>query len=245
MIREREEMPVNVQALEKNVAAVRAEIDAACRESGRTDPVTLVAAVKYTGVEQIRMLRRLGVEDVGENRVQQLLERYEAMRDEGFRIHFIGKLQTNKVKYLVDKVCMIHSVDSLRLAEEIEKQCAKSGLEMDVLVEINSGMEEAKSGVDPSEAADLAVAVAGMPHLHLRGFMTMGPKCASLDEYRKYFSETSRLALDIWTKKLHNISKPVLSMGMSDSFPAAIAEGATVIRVGGRLFAGTEDGAEL
>jgi pyridoxal phosphate enzyme (YggS family) len=135
-------------------------------------------------------------------------------------------------------------VDSLHLAQEIERQCAKTGREMDVLVEINSGLEEAKSGVAPDEAAELALAVTEMPHLRLRGFMTMGPKCTSDEEYRKYFSETSRLALDIWTKKLHNIGNPILSMGMSDSFSAAIAEGATMVRVGGRLFVGTEDANE-
>ena len=227
--------------MKQNLAAVREEMARACRDAGRPEEVTLLAAIKYTGNEQIRALRRLGVTDVGENRVQQLLDRYELLRDEGFRIHFIGSLQTNKVKYLVDKVCMIHSVDSVRLAVEIERQCAKIGKTMDVLVEINSGMEDAKSGVAPADAAELAEAVAGLPHLRLRGFMTMGPKCACAEEYQKYFSETSRLALDIWRKNIHNIDSPVLSMGMSDSFAAAIAEGATIVRVGGRLFAGTDE----
>ncbi len=220
-----------------NVAAIRARIDAA-RARSRGQEVMLLAAIKYTDAEHVNYLHRvLGVHDVGENRVQQLLERRDALDREGLRIHFIGTLQTNKVKYIIDKVDMIHSLDNERLAQEIERQAAKHGRVMDVLVEINSGKEENKSGLSPDAAAEFCQTLAKYPHINLRGFMTMAPKCEKNEEYRKYFRETSQLCLDIWTKKLHNIGRPILSMGMSGSFEAAIEEGADIVRIGRALFA--------
>ena len=227
---------------------IRARIEAAKGE--RQDEVTLLAAVKYATAEQINALHReCGVHDVGENRVQQLLEHYDKLEDkDGLRIHFIGSLQRNKVKYIIDKVCMIHSLDSLALAAEIESQCIRVGRTMDVLVEINSGLEESKGGIRPDEVEDFCKELEKFPHLCVRGFMTMAPKCENLDEYRKYFSQTYRQCLDIWQKKLDNIgsmeytahSVPVISMGMSDSFEAAVMEGATLVRVGGAIFRDTE-----
>ena len=221
--------------VDENLAAIRARIDAARERSSGKD-VTLLAAVKYTDVEHINYLHSLGVNDIGENRVQQLLEHWESLNRQNLRVHFIGTLQKNKVKYIIDKVSMIHSLDSISLAEEIEKQAAKHGLVMDVLVEINSGMEENKSGISPDEAADFCLALGRFSHLNLRGFMTMAPKCEKNEEYRKYFHKTSQLCLDIWQKTLHNISRPILSMGMSDSFEVAIEEGADIVRVGRALF---------
>lgn len=222
-------------------------IRARMREAGDRGQVTLLAAVKYADVDQINALHReCGVHDIGENRVQQLLTHYEGLEDkQNLRIHFIGSLQKNKVKYIVDKVCMIHSLDSLSLAEEIEKRCAAIDKVMDVLVEVNSGREASKGGLAPDEVEEFCQKLEAFPHLKLRGFMTMAPKCENLAEYRKYFGETYRQCLDIWQKKLDNISSmkkdavmepPVLSMGMSGSFEAAIAEGATVVRIGGALF---------
>ena len=216
-------------------------IRAAEEGAGRTG-VCLVAAVKYTDAEHIDYLHRaLGVSDVGENRVQQLLEHWEGLNREGLRFHFIGKLQTNKVKYIADKVCMIHSVDSVRLAQEIERQMAKLDRIMDVLVEINIGREENKSGVMPEDAPALCEAIATLPHLCLRGFMTVAPKCEKKEDSRKYFQETYNLGLDIWEKNLHNIGRPIFSMGMSDNFEIAISEGADMIRVGRALFAEPTD----
>ena len=222
--------------VDQNLSAIRARIDAAAKRSNGQE-VTLLAAVKYTDVEHINYLHSLGVNDVGENRVQQLLEHWELLNRENLRVHFIGTLQKNKVKYIIDKVSMIHSLDSLSLAAEIEKQAAKHDIVMDVLVEINSGMEENKSGIAPEEAADFCQALGQFSHLNLRGFMTMAPKCEKNEEYRKYFRKTSQLCLDIWQKKLHNIGRPILSMGMSDSFEVAIEEGADIVRVGRALFA--------
>ena len=220
-----------------NVKSIRERINAA---SARVDghSVTMVAAIKYTDAEHVNYLHRvLGVNDVGENRVQQLLERWDALDREGLRVHFIGKLQSNKVKYIIDKVVMIHSLDGESLAAEIERQAAKKGIVMDVLVEINSGREDAKSGVLPEAAEALCRAVLTLPHLHLCGFMTMGPRCESEQEYRAYFAQTVSLGNTLW-KRLGLDGAPLFSMGMSESFPAAVKEGADMVRVGRRLFAG-------
>lgn len=226
--------------MDSNVAGIRARIEEAKRRSadrfGERD-VMLLAAIKYTDAEHVNYLhRKLGVHDVGENRVQQLLARWEELDREGMRIHFIGKLQSNKVKYIIDKVCMIHSLDSLSLAKEIDRQAQKHGLVMDVLVEINSGCEESKSGLHPGEVADFCLQLSNFSHIRLRGFMTMAPKCEKNEEYRKYFAETSQECLDIWQKKLYNIGRPILSMGMSGSFEPAIEEGADIVRIGRALF---------
>lgn len=232
---------MDLSYMNANLDAIRGRIRAA--EEARAgdfsgEPVTLLAAVKYTDAEHVNYLHRvLGVNDIGENRVQQLLEHWEQLDREGLRIHFIGTLQSNKVKYIIDKVCMIHSLDSLSLASEIERQASRRGIVMDVLAEINCGREENKSGLLPEEVSDFCAALSAFPHLKLRGFMTMAPKCEKKEDYRKYFRETSQLCIDIWQKKLHNIDRPVLSMGMSESFEEAIAEGATVVRVGRALFA--------
>ncbi len=223
--------------MDRNFEEINSRIRLAEKRVGR-EGVRLVAAVKYTDAEHINYLHReLGVNDVGENRVQQLLEHWETVDREGLNFHFIGTLQTNKVKYIADKVCMIHSLDSLRLAAEIERQMAKLGRKMDVLVEINSGAEENKSGVSPDEAAEFCKALKDFEHLNLRGFMTMAPKCEKNEDFRKFFQETFRIGLDIWSKTLHNIGRPLFSMGMSESFEIAIEEGADMVRVGRSLFA--------
>lgn len=225
--------------IDKNTARIRAELDEAAREAGREpDDVTLLAAVKYAEADEINHLcHNCGITDIGENRVQQLLEHWEAIDREGVRFHFIGSLQTNKVKYIADKVCMIHSVDSEKLAAEIDKRSRAVGRVMDILVEINSGREENKSGVMPEEVAGLCEKLAKYPNIRLCGFMTMAPRCESSAEYRKYFSETYNLIVDIWEKKLHNIKRPIISMGMSESFHEAVAEGSSCVRVGRAFFA--------
>ena len=224
--------------IDRNVAEVRERMASAAEAAGRAaSDVMLLAAIKSADVGEVRYLHeKCGINDVGENRVQQLIERYEQIKSEDLNIHFIGKLQTNKVKYIIDKVCMIHSLDTLKLAQEIDKQAKKHGVVIDVLVEINSGEEENKSGVLPSEAEEFCTELARFDSLKLRGFMTMAPKCEKKEEYCKYFCKTYKLVLDIWTKKLHNIDRPIISMGMSESFEAAISEGADIVRVGRKLF---------
>ena len=228
---------MDLSYMRENYESIRERIDAARARSGDRE-VLLVAAVKYTDAAHIDYLTQtLGVRDIGENRVQQLLEHWETIDRTGVRFHFIGTLQSNKVKYIIDKVTMIHSVDSLSLAAEIEKQAAKRGLTVDILCEINSGREANKSGVLPEEAAAFCADLRAFPHLALRGFMTMAPHCEDPEDARKFFRETFRLGLDIWEKNLHNIGRPVFSMGMSESFGVAIEEGADIVRVGRALFA--------
>ena len=224
--------------LERNLQGIRERIRDAERKAGRKEhQVQLIAAVKYAEIEEIRELCRLGVCDLGENRVQQLLAHYEQLENrEDLRIHFIGSLQTNKVKYIIDKVCMIHSLDSLKLAAEIDRQAQKHGLCMDVLVEINSGEEESKGGLAPAEVESFCLQLSEFSHIRLCGFMTMAPKCEKKEDYLKYFQQTYEQVLDIWTKKLHNIDRPILSMGMSESFEEAIACGSDMVRVGRSLF---------
>ena len=224
--------------LETQVKAVQAGIRAAAEGAGRTPgDVTLLAATKYATVEQINALPALGVHDIGENRVQALLEKWDALDRDNLRVHFIGSLQKNKVKYIADKVCMIHSLDSVELAREIDKQCKKQGRVMDVLVEINCAHEENKGGVAPELARAFCLEITQFEAIRVCGFMTMAPKCPEKAQYYKYFSETFDLCLDIWAKTLHNIDIPmIMSMGMSDSYDAAIACGSTLVRVGSGLF---------
>ncbi len=231
-------MADNFEYISRDVARIRAEIDAAAIKYGR-DPkeITLLAAIKYADINEVNYLHTVaGINTVGENRVQQLLERYDELDKDNLSIHFIGSLQTNKVKYIVDKVDLIHSLDSEKLAQEINKQCAKIGKTMDVLCEINCGREENKTGILPEDAEAFCLGLSKYENIRLKGFMTMAPAGSSFDEYRKYFSETVKLVLDIWHKKLYNIERPIISMGMSGSFEAAIAEGSTIVRIGRSLF---------
>ena len=230
---------MDFEYIKKNTEYIRGQIAEAERASGRdAGSVMLLAAVKYADAEEIDYLcGHMGVKDIGENRVQQLLAHYEALEGrEDINWHFIGTLQTNKVKYIIDKVCMIHSLDSVKLAAEIDRQAKKHGKIMDVLVEINSGEEESKSGVLPADAEALCLKLGKFENLRLRGFMTMAPKCEKNDEYLKYFQQTYAEVLDIWTKKLHNIDRPIISMGMSESFPQAIECGSDIVRIGRSLF---------
>ena len=225
--------------LERNLTRVKQDLKRAC-ETGGYDPdrVLLTAAIKSADVEEINYLHEvLGVHHVGENRVQQLLERYDKLNREGLSIHFIGTLQTNKVKYIIDKVDMIQSLDSEKLAGEIEKQAAKIGRTMDVLIEINSGSEISKSGIAPENTRAFAHRIVGgdYPHIRLRGFMTMAPKSTET-EYRAIFSRVRELCCSVWAELPMAEERMELSMGMSESYMPAAAEGATMVRVGRGLF---------
>ena len=223
--------------IDKNYTEIRERVEAAAKRSPSGETPLFLAAIKSADVGEIEHLCvKHGVKDVGENRVQQLLGRYQELERLGVNVHFIGSLQTNKVKYIVDKVCMIHSLDRIELAREIDKQAKKINKVIDVLVEINIGEEENKGGVSPKEAEALCRDIAGFENIKLRGFMTMAPKCEKKEEYLKYFCETYQLVLDIWQKKLHNIDRPIISMGMSESFEEAIECGSTVVRIGRSLF---------
>jgi pyridoxal phosphate enzyme (YggS family) len=181
-------------------------------------------------------VKECGVKYIGENRVQELLEKYDRIKALPCEIHFIGTLQKNKVKYIIDKVSLIHSVGSISLCEEIDKQAGKRGIVMNVLCEVNIGCEENKSGFLPDEVPEAYEKMCSFTHVNPIGMMTMAPVCQNKSDYLKYFTKTYRLFIDNCTKKVDNIYKPVLSMGMSDSYREAVRCGSTMIRVGSAVF---------
>lgn len=219
--------------IDKNLDKIKERIEIAKQSPNAAADVTLLLATKYADADMINYAaQKLGITDIGENRVQQLLDKYDKLHKDRLNIHFIGKLQTNKVKYIVDKVAMIHSLDSISLAREIDKRAGDIGRVMDVLVEINIGREANKSGILPEDIESFVEKIDVYKNIRICGIMTMAPKCSEKSEYRKYFKETYRIFIDISQKKLHNIGRPVLSMGMSDSYDVAIEEGSTLVRIG-------------
>lgn len=222
--------------IDRNLAELQRELAGIPVPSTGKKPL-LVAAVKYALPEELERLLSLGQLTVGENRVQQLKEHYPVLAAHGAHIHFIGRLQTNKVKDIIDKAELIHSVDSLHLAREIDRRAAAVPRVADILIEVNAAGEETKSGVDPEGAAELAREILTLPHLRLCGFMTMGPRMESEEAYRAYFRSVRELGLGIW-RELALPGEPLFSMGMSESAAAAAKEGADFIRVGRRLFVG-------
>ncbi len=222
--------------IDENYRAISDGLKESAAISNRELP-SLLVSIKSAEIDEIEYLvRSYKVDAVGENRVNQLLSRYDRLKELGVDIHFIGSLQTNKVKYIIDKVSLIQSLDRIELAREIDKQAKKHGIVMDVLVEINSGREENKGGIYPEDAEAFCLELSSFSGIRLVGFMTMAPKCEKNSEYLKYFCETYQLVLDIWQKKLHNISIPIISMGMSESYQAATQAGATMVRIGRSMF---------
>ncbi|MBQ4557352.1 MAG: YggS family pyridoxal phosphate-dependent enzyme [Clostridia bacterium] len=221
--------------IDRNLKRIKEEALQAAKISPYGQDFDILLATKYASAEEINHAYSLGFSKIGENRVQSLLEKYDKL-DKGLDIHFIGSLQRNKVKYIIDKVSMIESLDSLELAKEIEKQAAKHDKIMDCLVEVNIGDEESKGGISKNEVLSFIDSLSEFSHIKVCGLMTMAPKCTEIDEYRKYFKESYNIFIDICEKKLHNVSRQVLSMGMSDSFVPALMEGANLIRVGRAAF---------
>ncbi len=222
--------------IDENLRKIREAAAVAAASSPYGQEYEILLATKYASAEEINYAHSLGINKIGENRVQSLLEKYERLDRDGLDIHFIGSLQRNKVKYIIDKVSMIESLDSVELAREIDKQAAKKNIVMDCLVEVNIGDEEAKGGINKADVLQFIDSVAEFSHIRVCGLMTMAPKCTEIDEYRKYFRESYNIFIDICEKKLHNVNRKVLSMGMSESFEAALMEGANLIRVGRAAF---------
>ena len=223
-------------SLPENIAAVRARIAAAEREAGREPgAVTLVAATKTQSSDTIRSAIAAGVTVCGENRVQELTAHLDDRAYDGAAIHFIGHLQTNKVKYVVGRVDLIESVSSMKLLEAIEAQAAKLELVQEILLEVNIAGEESKSGFAPPEVLSAAVRTQELPHLRLRGLMAIPPVSACPGESRPWFRQMRKLFIDIGEQMEHN-KLDILSMGMSADYPDAVAEGATLVRVGTALF---------
>jgi len=221
--------------IERNLAEVRDDIARIAASSGRPVP-TLVCVTKSGSDDELLALVRAGASDIGENRPGELKRRGDLLSEAGLTptLHEIGNLQRNKVKYVIERAALIHSLDSIPLAEEIERLAAKRGITRNVLIEINSGREEAKGGVLPEAAEEFFLSLKRYPHLSVRGLMTMGPACEG-EEIRKYFALTREL-FDKLNTRYGFAGEPVLSMGMSDSYKIAIEEGSTLVRIGRRLF---------
>ena len=212
------------------------QVNAACEKVYRNkDEVTLIAVSKTKPSSAIQELYDYGVRDFGENKVQELTSKYEELPKD-IRWHLIGHLQTNKVKYIVDKVYMIHSVDSVKLAREIEKEAAKKNVTVNILVQVNVANEDTKFGLDNSEVIKIVEEIATLPHLRIKGLMTIAPFVDDGEENRKYFNELKELSVDIKAKNIDNVCMDMLSMGMSGDFVTAIEEGATYVRVGTSIF---------
>ena len=223
--------------IEKNVLRIREQIREAALAAGRKpEEIQLCAATKMNDADAVRQAVAAGVDCCGENRVQELLEKQPQGAYEGVPVHFIGHLQTNKVKQVVGRVDCIQSVDRLPLLECIQKEAAKQGIVQDILLEVNVGGEASKSGFTVEEAAAVAARMGEFPAVHLRGLMAIPPISQNPGDNCKFFAQMRNLFVDIKGKKCDNVSMDCLSMGMSDDFTDAIAEGSTMIRVGTAIF---------
>lgn len=222
--------------VKENLAQVQENIAQACKKAGR-DPkeVTLISVSKTKPVPMLEEAYAAGSRDFGENKVQEIMDKYPALPKDA-RWHMIGHLQRNKVKYIVDKVCLIHSVDSLRLAEEISSQAGKKQVEADILVEVNIAQEESKFGVSCEEAIQLVEEISKLPHIHIRGLMAIAPFVEDPEDNRVYFRQIKQLSVDIMEKNIDNVSMSALSMGMTGDYMVAVEEGATMVRVGTGIF---------
>ena len=223
-------------SITENLSMVESKIAAACKRAGRErDEVKLIAVSKTQPVEAIREAIEYGINSFGENRVQELREKTEIIKD-NLDWHLIGHLQTNKVKYVVGKVSLIHSLENIRLAEALDKEAAKLGITADVLAEINVAKEASKFGVNPEDAENFIREVSKFPNINIKGLMTVAPYTDISEENRKYFRQLKKIMVDLNSKNIHNVSMNVLSMGMTGDYEVAIEEGATLVRVGTGIF---------
>ena len=219
----------NLQEIEKNILK-------ACEKAGRKrEEVTLIAVSKTKPVSMLEEVYEKGIRDFGENKVQEMCDKFEVLPKD-IRWHMIGHLQTNKVKYLMDKAYLIHSVDSLKLANEIEKYASKCNKNMDILIEVNIAGEESKFGLAKEEVLALIQDIAKLPHLRIKGLMTIAPYVENPEDNRLYFRQIKQLSVDINNQNIDNVSMDILSMGMSGDYTVAIEEGATIVRVGTSIF---------
>lgn len=215
---------------------VKERVRQSCLDASRNpDEVTLIAVSKTKPVELLQEVYDCGCRHFGENKVQELVDKYEVLPKD-IKWHMIGHLQRNKVKYLIGKTFLIHSVDSLRLAEEISKEAVKKSTEVDILIEVNVAMEESKFGTTLEDAVSLTEQIAKLPNIHVKGYMTIAPFVQNPEENREYFKKLKQLSVDIMRKSIDNVSIEYLSMGMTNDYEVAISEGATFVRVGTGIF---------
>lgn len=222
--------------ISENLDIVEQNIANACARAGRKrEEVTLISVSKTKPVPMLKEAYDWGSRDFGENKVQEITEKYPVLPKD-INWHLIGHLQRNKVKYIVDKVKLIHSVDSLRLAEQIESECVKKDVHMDVLIEVNVAEEESKFGLKTDEVIGMVEDIAKLQHVHIKGLMTIAPYTDNPETNRQYFRQLKQLSVDIKSKNIDNVTMDCLSMGMTGDYEVAIEEGATLVRVGTGIF---------
>lgn len=222
--------------IKENIEQINKKIEASAEKSGRKrEDITFVVVSKTIDVPRIKEAVETGENNLGENKVQEIMDKYEPM-GEGIKWHLIGHLQTNKVKYIIDKVELIHSVDSIKLAEEISKRAVQHGLVAKILLEINIANEESKFGINPKDAERIVLEISNLSNIMIKGLMTVAPFVENAEENRVYFKQMKQLLVDINSKKIDNVYMDVLSMGMTGDYEVAIEEGATMVRVGTGVF---------
>ena len=228
---------LNEQEVAQNVQKIAQDVREAALQAGR-DPseVQVMAVTKTVDPVLVNAAIGAGITLLGENKAQDLCAKYDSYHKDGVQIHFIGHLQTNKVRQIVDKVSMVESVDSIKLAREIDRHCAAIGKVMDVLLEVNIGREENKTGIFPEFLPALLEEAGKLEHIRVRGLMTIPPVCETEEEVLQYFSQMRQLFIDIKQKKYDNISMEILSMGMSADYLAAVRCGSNIVRIGTAMF---------
>ena len=228
---------LNEQEVAQNVQKIAQDVREAALQAGR-DPseVQVMAVTKTVDPVLVNAAIGAGITLLGENKAQELCAKYDSYHKDGVQIHFIGHLQTNKVRQIVDKVSMVESVDSIKLAREIDRHCAAIGKVMDVLLEVNIGREENKTGIFPELLPALLEEAGKLEHIRVRGLMTIPPVCETEEEVLQYFSQMRQLFIDIKQIKYDNISMEILSMGMSADYPTAVRYGSNIVRIGTAMF---------
>ncbi len=223
-------------SIKENIDIINSNIQSACERSGRKrEDVLFLVVSKTIDVERIKEATACGMTSLGENKVQEIMDKYEPMGKD-IKWHLIGHLQTNKVKYIIDKVEMIHSVESVKLAEEINKRAAAKNIMANVLVEVNIANEESKFGIKPEDCEKFIQEISLFPNIIIKGLMTVAPIVDKAEKNRKYFRQMRELMVDINSKNVHNVNMTELSMGMTGDYEVAIEEGATIVRIGTGVF---------
>ena len=225
-----------MNGIKENIELINKKIAAAAVKSGRTrEDVTFIVVSKTIDVPRIKEAVEAGEMNLGENKVQEIMDKFQPM-GEGIQWHLIGHLQTNKVKYIIDKVALIHSVDSVKLAEEISKRALQHGITANILLEVNIAEEESKFGIRPEDVENFVLKISKLSNIMIKGLMTVAPFVENAEENRVYFKQMKQLLVDINGKKIDNVYMDVLSMGMTGDYEVAVEEGATMVRVGTGVF---------
>lgn len=224
-------------SIKENIDDIVKRIEVTCKKAGRNpNDITLIAVSKTVESPKVREALEAGIDNLGENRVQELIKKYEDLKDTGIKWHMIGHLQKNKVKYIIDKTVLIHSVDSLSLAEEIDKRAKNRGLVANVLIELNIGEEESKFGIKEENIYDFIKSLENFENIRVLGLMTVAPFCENPEDVRWVFKKMKDIYDKISTMNLKNAEMKYLSMGMTNDFEVAIEEGSNMIRIGTAIF---------